>query len=172
MMGYAVLQVYHLSYQSKSRSNHFAFLNLVIPDSTAKLVLFDLVFFFFSEDILEKSFNLSMNLPCMYSEYHSEVFQAFNAPLDVITTTIIVWNIGMGGIFCIHWKGPLILQQAYLILISALAALTIIKFLPGWTTWTVLGVLIVWGRLLSFIALMPCIPEFMLTNLWNIAKYS
>ena len=47
MMGYAVLQVYHLSYQSKSRSNHFAFLNLVIPDSTAKLVLFDLVFFLF-----------------------------------------------------------------------------------------------------------------------------
>lgn len=74
----------------------------------------------------------------------SELFKQFNLVTDMLTITIFLWNFGVLGMFCIHWKGPLFLQQSFLIFSCIQMALIFIKYLPEWTTWVLLALISVW----------------------------
>ncbi|CAF0737294.1 unnamed protein product [Rotaria sp. Silwood1] len=125
-----------------SLANTFIFMGFVITATVILIVLYKFKCYKIIHGWLILT-TLMLLFFFLYS-YFSSISASLNRPIDMITICFITWNIGVVGMFCIHWKGPLRVQQAYLILMSALLALVFYKFLPDWTGWLILGVISIW----------------------------
>eukprot|EP00127_Corallochytrium_limacisporum_P006147 Clim_evm14s219 gene=Clim_evmTU14s219 len=76
--------------------------------------------------------------------YFDQILDKYNLAMDYITFAITFWNFVFMGVLAVHWTAPLRIQQAYLIIVSALLALTLIKYLPSWTTWVLLAAIAIY----------------------------
>ncbi|KAJ3077021.1 hypothetical protein HDU98_009422 [Podochytrium sp. JEL0797] len=66
-------------------------------------------------------------------------------PFDYITFGFFLWNFAAVGILSIFWKGPMILQQVYLVLMSSMMAYMLTNpSIPPITSWILLALLAVW----------------------------
>lgn len=63
--------------------------------------------------------------------------------LDWITLSFAVWNFTITGLFAIFDVVPRIINQTYLIVMSALMAY-VFRTLPSWSLWIILSALVVW----------------------------
>ena len=72
------------------------------------------------------------------------LIQVLYIPMDYITLIFGLWNFAIVGNVVIFWRGPLWLQQVYLVIMSSLMAFSLTG-LESWTTWLLLAILAVWG---------------------------
>ncbi len=72
------------------------------------------------------------------------IIQVLAIPMDQITLLFGQWNFAITGLTVIYWRGPLIVNQGYLVIVASLMAF-VLAGLEQWTTWLLLGLLAVWG---------------------------
>ncbi|CAN7993276.1 unnamed protein product [Ixodes hexagonus] len=68
----------------------------------------------------------------------------FNFPLDHLTCSFIVWNIGMAGMATLYFNGPVVMHQGFVIYVSVLMAVVLEETFPEWTTWILLVLVSLW----------------------------
>ncbi|ORY52407.1 Presenilin-domain-containing protein [Rhizoclosmatium globosum] len=73
----------------------------------------------------------------------TDLLSIYSVPFDWISFMFFLWNLAGVGMVSIFWKGPLLLQQCYLVLMSTLMALSL-SSLPAVTSWILLSLLAVW----------------------------
>ncbi len=91
-------------------------------------------------------------------------FFVYEVPFDTISFALIFWNIAATGVFAIFYqKGmPHNVAQVYLIIISITMAWLLIRYLPEWTSWTLLVALALYDLCA---VLTPCGPLKWLVNI-------
>ena len=88
------------------------------------------------------------------------LLQAYNLPADWLTFAFALWNFSVVGIIAVFWHAPTKVNQAYLVLISALMVSTILLLLniqaifftrlPDWTTFAILAIVAIYGLVSQF----------------------
>ncbi|CAI5439596.1 unnamed protein product [Caenorhabditis angaria] len=87
------------------------------------------------------------------------IFESLSIPISKITIFFVLFNFASLGMFVVHWKSSIRLNQFYLITMAALTSLFILYNLPDWTVWLVLVAMSLWDL---FAVLAPCGPLQML----------
>ncbi|KAL1436581.1 hypothetical protein MTO96_049484 [Rhipicephalus appendiculatus] len=68
----------------------------------------------------------------------------FNAPVDYVTCSLFIWNVGATGITALYYDGPFLMQQGYLVYISVLLAVTLEESFPEAMSWILLVLVSAW----------------------------
>lgn len=79
-----------------------------------------------------------------------QLFDVWNLPLDIVSMIFGLWNFTVVGIIVIFWKSPKALRQLYLIIMCSIMAY-VFTGVPEWTTWILLGLLVIWGEFFTFL---------------------
>eukprot|EP00736_Rhodelphis_marinus_P003203 Rmarinus@m.397 len=80
--------------------------------------------------------------------------------LDIISFLFMMYNFTVVGLLLIFWRGPAVVKQSYLVIISALMAWTF-SYMPSWSGWALLVALAIYD-LISVLS--PCGPLRLLVN--------
>ncbi|KAJ3105774.1 Presenilin-1 [Phlyctochytrium planicorne] len=72
-----------------------------------------------------------------------DLLNVYNGAMDMVTFFFFLWNLCAVGLVVIFWKGPMLLQQIYLVVMSSKMAFALSSIDPL-TTWFLLGFLVVW----------------------------
>ncbi|KAH8022292.1 hypothetical protein HPB51_023197 [Rhipicephalus microplus] len=76
--------------------------------------------------------------------YMGRVATYFNAPMDYVTCSFVIWNVGATGITALYRDGPFLMKQGFLVYISVLLAVTLEESFPEWTSWILLVLVSAW----------------------------
>ena len=91
--------------------------------------------------------------------------QSVNGTLDYLTFAFVIWNFSVVGLWVLFKSGPLLVQQGYLIILSALMAFVFTQ-IDEWTTWLLLVLLVLWGKS-GLLFILPSPPPPPMTNFSN-----
>jgi hypothetical protein len=86
--------------------------------------------------------SLLLSFISLYLFYN--IIRIYDIPIDTITIGIITWNIAVVGVVVIFWKGPLSVQQYYLVYISSIMAYSLTNIMTSYVTWLFLAALSIW----------------------------
>lgn len=89
------------------------------------------------------------------SAIYYRILRELDVPVSAVLFLFALYNLVVVQMMSIFWKGPKKVQQASLVIFSAVVALTILEILPYWITWILLVVLSVWDLIA---VLTPCGP--------------
>eukprot|EP00833_Pecoramyces_ruminatium_P016833 jgi/Orpsp1_1/1190865/evm.model.d7180000081735.1 len=73
-----------------------------------------------------------------------KISEVHDIPIDNISISILTWNVAVVGVIVIFWKGPLSVQQYYLVYISSVMAFSLSQIMKSIVTWIFLVVLAIW----------------------------
>ncbi|XP_065176483.1 presenilin-2-like [Sycon ciliatum] len=95
--------------------------------------------------------------------YVAQVIKESNTYVDLITISLVMFNLSVAGMLAIFWKSPLVVQQVALVASCVMVASAFLQYLPVWTAWVLLA-----GMALYDLAAVLC-PYGPLKLLVNIA---